>query len=170
MALQPKFPQIPPHFRPRLGELRLELLNLFLRLLNIDLLVLSNRVDVTGNIQIEIVLPDLLVCRPTSVLLDRLEIFIGRRDFLDVLRAEFILVLGVFVFAAGVDEQNVGRLLAAIKDQYRGRDVCAVKEIRGQADHSFEQVLQDYLLYDPSLGAATTPQSTRFPYATLSVV
>lgn len=66
----------------------------------------------------------------------------------DIRVAQPVLVLAVLEFAAGVDEEHVGRRLGLVEDGDGGRDARSVEEVARESDDGLDEVLLDGLLTD----------------------
>ena len=72
-------------------------------------------------------------------------------DLLDVLRAQFVLVLAFGVLAVGIDEQHLAAQrvgLALVAHQHAGRNAGAVEEAGRQADDGLDHVIADQQFAD----------------------
>lgn len=145
-----------------LGKLLFQCINLLLHGRNVDFGLLLEGVYIARDVEVVVVLGKLLAPRHVGVaLLDdaRLEFAlrkaaVGRDDVVDILVAQPVLVLAVLKFAAGVDEEHVGRRLGLVEDGDGGRNARSVEEVGRESDDGFDEVLLDGLLADFSLAGA----------------
>jgi hypothetical protein len=156
--------QIPRHLRPGLRKLGFDGVDLLLHGGDVDLLFLLEGVHVAGDVEVEVVLvADLGDGGAVGVLLDIRERAEGGDDLVEVGLAQAGLVLRVLELAAGVDEENIRRLLALVEDQDGGGDAGAEEEIGGQADDAFEEVF-----LDQAADRAFGPPRKRTPWGTMT--
>src|SRR4051812_13708559 len=95
-----KLPQIPSHLLPCLGELSLQALNLELERLHVHLRLIPAHLHIPGNVQVELVLPDLVERRPVGVLGFRLKRQESADHPVDIRWPKSVLLLVVLVVAA----------------------------------------------------------------------
>ena len=146
-----------------LGKLLFQCINLLLHGRNVDFGLLLEGVHIARDVEVVVVVGNLFAPGHVGVaLLDdaRLEFAlrkaaVGRDDVVDILVAQPVLVLAVLKFAAGVDEEHVGRRLGLVEDGDGSRNARSVEEVGRESDDGFDEVLLDGLLADfPLAGAA----------------
>ena len=81
-------------------------------------------------------------------------ILIGLDDSVDVLVGELVLPLAFDELLAGVDEQDIIRLLALLEDEDADRDARRIEQVRGQADDGVDMPVLEQLGADALLDAA----------------
>ena len=120
--LNTKFLQISLHFQAHGGELGFEAGDVCLYGIEVDLGFLLEGIDIAGDVEIEVVVGDFLRGGAVGLFLDGLEGLIGGGDPLDVFLGEEVLVFGVFVFAGGINEEDIA---VACKSKSQGDIFCA---------------------------------------------
>ncbi len=122
-------------------------------------------VHVAADVQVVVVFfRDLLLADEAAVFRQR--DFVGEDvvDFLDVLGAEFVLVLALGEFAVGIDEENLvaqGVRLVFVEDDDAGGNAGAVEQAGRQADDGLDHVVIDQQLADELFLAATEEDAVR---------
>src|SRR5690606_34526978 len=140
---QPQLLQRRLQLRPRRRELLLEPFDLGLDGHEVDGLLLLEGVDVEGDVEVVVVLPDLVDRGAVGVLRDVLARAPRPDDLLDVLLPEAVLVPPLLELPARVDEEDGVVLLVPPEEEERRGDAYAVEEVGGEPDHAVEEVLLD---------------------------
>ncbi len=129
----------------------------------IDLHLLVEGIDVAGDVEVELVFLHLAEVGHVAELFLAAALPVGGDDALDVLGAEVVLIPHLFKALAGIDEQDVVRVLAAFfQHEDAGGNAGAVKDVRWQADDGVEVVAGvDEVAADVLLGPATEQHAMR---------
>lgn len=104
----------------------------------VDLLLCGRRADVTGDVEVEVVLLDLRHLHPAGVAGLFLAVLVGVDDLVDVLRLELVLAFALLEVLGGVDEEYVVRVLVLLEHEDADRNARRVEEFGGQADDGVE--------------------------------
>ena len=78
---------------------------------------------------------------------------------------EDVLVFCVLELAGGVDEEHIAVGLPLVENEDGGGDPGAEKEVGGQTDDGFQQVVLDELLADAALGGTAEEYAVRHDHS-----
>ncbi len=106
--IDPKLLQMTAHLDPQLGKLGLERVDLLLDRGDVDFFRRFECIDVTRDVEVEVVLRDLVDRYCARIALDIFSRAMCRDNLPDVLVEELILVLARLEITARVDEEDVG--------------------------------------------------------------
>src|SRR5690606_37360756 len=120
----------------------------------VDGLLLLERIDVEGDVEVVVVLPDTVDRGAVGVLRDVLAGAPRPDDLLDVLVPEAVLVAALLELPARVDEEDGVVLLVHPEEDERRGDAYAVEEVGGEPDHTVEEVVLDEAAANDGLAPA----------------
>ena len=95
----------------------------------VDLLLRFGGADVSGDVQVVVVVLDLLQRDPAGIALFFLAVLVGVDDFVNVLGQELILSLALLVVLGGIDEEHVIGLFALFQHQDAHRSAGGEEQI-----------------------------------------
>src|SRR5574344_1622219 len=155
--------QITLNLLVKVSTFGLQLLDFLHDSVNVDRFFFLERIYITRNVEIVVVLSHFLKCGKMTVLFYLLALTISVNNLLDMLRTELVLGLDLFKLLAGINEENVVILLTAfLEHQDTGRDACAIEDIGRKSDDGIHIVLLlDEETADYALGIATEQHAMR---------
>ncbi len=120
------------------------------------------RADVSGNVQIEVVLPlDLLKAHDPRIAIFFPPLAVGIDDLVDVLGQERVLALPRLIMLGRVDEQHIIGALALLEYQDADRNAGRVEQFRRQADHGVDIAVLQQFCADPLIRPAPEQHAVR---------
>ena len=127
----------------------------------INLLFTHRGADVTGNIEVEVILLNLCHLDPTRVAGFLFSELVGVDDLGDVIVRQLVLTFTLYEVLGSVDEQNVVGFLTLLEDENAHGDTGGIKQVRRQADDGVDVAVLEQLGANAFFRSATEKDAVR---------